>query len=273
MWTVSTFVISFFIYSFLGYVCEVIFCSIPKKHFVNRGFLFGPYLPIYGSGAMVVIYLLHPFFSSWYLVFIFGIISTSIIEYITSWALEKLFHMKLWDYSNYPLNINGRVCARNSFLFGVLSVVIVYLVNEPVMRFINKIPAVPAEIIALVIVAIMSADTALSVVKLSAFRKAVEELSEAKSEMQEKIKLLKASLSPENFKLYADKLNREYEERKNRYYLNMKRIMNSNPTLSSKSSSLKKALTNAYESVNEHSAKLRELRAEAKAKRKAKKNG
>ena len=87
MWTLDTFIISFFIYSFIGWCCEVVYCSIPKKRFVNRGFMFGPYLPIYGSGAMVVLTLLRPFYDKWYLVFIFGVISTSIIEYFTSWAL------------------------------------------------------------------------------------------------------------------------------------------------------------------------------------------
>lgn len=269
MWTISTAVISFFIYCFIGYVCECTFCSIPKKHFINRGFMYGPYLPIYGSGAMVILYLLSPFFDRWYLVFIFGIISTSAIEYVTSWALEKIFHIKLWDYSTYPLNLNGRVCARNSTLFGIMALFLVYVVNEPVMEVLNRIPDNTAQILSLIIVGIMSADFALSVVKLSAFRKAVEELEALKTETQEKIKELKVQLSPEAFKSYAERINAEYEERKNRSYGNMKHFFRSNPTLGASSESLKLAIAHAKESVNERTQKLKEARAERKASKKA----
>ena len=74
----------FMIYSFLGWLCECIYCSIPEKKFINRGFLMGPYCPIYGFGALLVLYLLHPFASNIIILFLAGVIVTSILEYITS---------------------------------------------------------------------------------------------------------------------------------------------------------------------------------------------
>ncbi|HBB29668.1 MAG TPA: hypothetical protein DC000_10580, partial [Clostridiales bacterium] len=106
--------IYFIMYSVIGWICEVIFCSIPEKKFINRGFLNGPLCPIYGFGALIVIFFLTPFKDSIFLVFIFGLIVTSTLEYFTSYAMEKLFHSKWWDYSNNRFNINGRVCLLNS---------------------------------------------------------------------------------------------------------------------------------------------------------------
>ncbi len=269
MWTLDTFIISFFIYSFIGWCCEVVYCSIPKRRFVNRGFMFGPYLPIYGSGAMVVLTLLRPFYDKWYLVFIFGVLSTSIIEYFTSWALEKIFKIKLWDYSKHPININGRVCELNSTLFGIMSLLLVYIVDEPVRGFIDKIKPSMLEPIAMVIVSVLSADFATSVVKLSAFRKAVEEINKAKAEAEERIKSFKAE-NAENMALLRDKLYSDIEAIRQKHYKNAKHIFNSNPSLTG-SKDMKLMLLNAKLSIEERTAKIKELKKKLKEERR--KNG
>ena len=115
----------FIIYSFLGYIAEVIYCRIVDGEFVNRGFLFGPLCPIYGFGAIFIIVLLHRFFHSPFLIFILSIILTSFVEYITSFIMEKTFKAKWWDYSDLPYNLNGRICLRNSLLFGLAAIVMV----------------------------------------------------------------------------------------------------------------------------------------------------
>lgn len=130
----------FIVYAFLGWVCEDIYCGIGKRKFINRGFLYGPYCPIYGFGALLVIYPLlmvskHPI-----VVFIFGMILTSILEYITSFVMEKLFATRWWDYSTYPFNINGRICLQNSLLFGLMALVVVYGLHPIVSRFVERIP-------------------------------------------------------------------------------------------------------------------------------------
>ena len=130
----------FIVYAFLGWVCEDIYCGIGKRKFINRGFLYGPYCPIYGFGALLVIYPLlmvskHPI-----VVFIFGMVLTSILEYITSFVMEKLFATRWWDYSTYPFNINGRICLQNSLLFGLMALVVVYGLHPIVSRFVERIP-------------------------------------------------------------------------------------------------------------------------------------
>ena len=115
--------LSFLAYSFLGWGCETIYCSLAAGHFINRGFLAGPLCPIYGFGAMSVLIFLRPLKDHIVLLFLFGMILTSAIEYFTSYLMEKLFDAKWWDYSTSRFNIHGRVCLRNSLMFGALSVV------------------------------------------------------------------------------------------------------------------------------------------------------
>ncbi|MFQ7539298.1 MAG: putative ABC transporter permease [Clostridium sp.] len=105
-------ILYFFLYSFFGWLCECIYCSIPAHTFINRGFLAGPYCPIYGCGALAVLHILDPFGYSIPLMFVMGIVVTSALEYVTSWGMEVLFHTKWWDYSSYPFNIHGRVCLK-----------------------------------------------------------------------------------------------------------------------------------------------------------------
>ena len=125
----SCYIFYFIIYSFLGWVCEDIYVGVGQGKFVNRGFFYGPYCPIYGFGALVVLILLLPYNKNPILVFFGGVILTSILEYFTSWIMEVLFHERWWDYSSYPFNIHGRVCLRNSLLFGLMALVIIYIIH------------------------------------------------------------------------------------------------------------------------------------------------
>ena len=130
----------FIIYAFVGWVCEDLYCGIPAKKFINRGFLYGPYCPIYGVGAVCVIYPLLSVINNPVLVFLIGVIITSVLEYITSWAMEKLFHTRWWDYSHYKFNIKGRVCLLNSTLFGIMCLVLMYCVHPKVEEIVRSIP-------------------------------------------------------------------------------------------------------------------------------------
>lgn len=127
-------------YSFLGWVAETIYCSIPKGKFVERGFLNGPMCPIYGFGGMFVILILEPYVSNVLLLFTLGLLATSTLEYFTSYLMEKIFNMKWWDYTIRPFNIRGRVCLLNSVLFGILCVVLVRYIHPLVKLLISIIP-------------------------------------------------------------------------------------------------------------------------------------
>jgi uncharacterized membrane protein len=125
------------IYSFLGWCCETTYCSFGEGHFINRGFLNGPFCPIYGFGSLVTIFGLEYFRGSVLGILLGGILLTSTLEYITGWGLEKIFHTKWWDYSKRPYNVNGRVCLKNSILFGILCLFLNFIVHP----FISKIVA------------------------------------------------------------------------------------------------------------------------------------
>lgn len=140
MTAVMTYFCYFVLYSFVGWVCETIFCSIAAKKFINRGFLSGPFCPIYGTGAVLVILLFSRYHDDLLALFFLSIVVTSIVEYITSWLLETLFHLSLWDYSNKPFNLNGRICLRNSVLFGLMSVAMVEWIHPFVQRMLSNLP-------------------------------------------------------------------------------------------------------------------------------------
>lgn len=138
----STFYIQFLyfvIYSFIGWCCETTYCSVLQKQFVNRGFLNDSFCPIYGFGALAIVATLTPFVHNIPLLFLFSIIITSIMEYCTSFILEKIFNMTWWDYSKHKFNIHGRVCLENSLMFGVLSLIVMLIVHPIVVDFINSI--------------------------------------------------------------------------------------------------------------------------------------
>lgn len=128
-------------YSFLGWLCESIYCSVPEKRWINRGFLTGPFCPVYGFGALLVLIALTPLLGLFVLpvelivLFFAGAILASALEYLTSVLLEKLFHTSWWDYSNHKYQIHGRVCLINSVLFGLLSVVVLKVVHPVVSMF------------------------------------------------------------------------------------------------------------------------------------------
>lgn len=129
-----------FIYSVIGWICEVIFCKIVHGKWTNRGFLSGPYCPIYGFGALFIILLLKPFINNPLIIFILSILITTTLEYITSFSMEKIFNAKWWDYSNEPLNINGRVCIGTAIPFGILGLLLVYFIHPYIDILINMIP-------------------------------------------------------------------------------------------------------------------------------------
>ena len=128
----------FMIYSFIGWIMEVIVCWFPTKKFVNRGFLIGPYCPIYGFSSIVMILYLNRYCDSFITVFLLAVVVCSIIEYLVSYLMEKLFNARWWDYSNRKFNIDGRVCLENSIWFGLLGTLLIYVVNPFLYNLISK---------------------------------------------------------------------------------------------------------------------------------------
>lgn len=177
----------FMFYSFLGWICEVIFCSVLERQFVNRGFLNGPVCPIYGFGAVLVISFLTPLADNIWLVFVFGILLTSSLEYITGYALEKIFHTKWWDYSNHLFNIRGRVCLTNSILFGILSVVLMFVIHARVALFVKGLNFQVVQLLAVSFFVIITADTVLTVWSVLRLNKTITYLKELTAQAHQRL--------------------------------------------------------------------------------------
>ncbi len=129
------------IYSFLGWLCECIYCYILDGKLVNRGFLYGPFCPIYGFGALSIIYSLQWVPQTVTAIFIGGMVVTSALEYVTSCVMEVVFNDKWWDYSDRKLNLHGRICLLNSTLFGILCVVLMFDLHPMVSKWISPFNA------------------------------------------------------------------------------------------------------------------------------------
>ncbi len=119
----------FILYSFIGWFMEVVWTFVTDRKIVNRGFLIGPYCPIYGTGCLLLIILLDRFKYNVFLLFFMSVIVCSILEYFTSFLMEKLFKARWWDYSSRRFNLNGRICAETMIPFGILGVLVVYFLN------------------------------------------------------------------------------------------------------------------------------------------------
>ena len=133
-------ILYFFVYGFLGWCTEVIFAAFKQHRFVNRGFLNGPICPIYGVGVTLVIACLEAFQSNLLLLYISSVILVTVLEGVTGWAMDKLFHNKWWDYSKLPFNIGGYVCLLFSLIWGVACVFVVYFVHPLIHQVLSLIP-------------------------------------------------------------------------------------------------------------------------------------
>ena len=156
----------FFIYSVLGWIVETLYCRVKGGKWTNRGFLFGPYCPIYGFGALIVIYFLNYFTASPIKVFFYGMIFTTALEYLTSFLLEKMFNAKWWDYSSMKFNINGRVCLLNSLEFATLGMLLTYIIHPNVSDFVLKFPELLRQMISTSLLLIMTIDACSTVASL-----------------------------------------------------------------------------------------------------------
>ena len=129
----------FMIYSISGWLIEVVAVGIEKRKFINRGFFIGPYCPIYGVSAVIMILTLSNYKNDPLALFILAAFVCTFFEYITSFIMEKLFQARWWDYSNKTFNINGRVCLENSVVFGIFGVILICVVNPFITGFLNTV--------------------------------------------------------------------------------------------------------------------------------------
>ena len=151
----------FIVYSITGWIIEVIATYPDTKCFVNRGFLIGPYCPIYGNCAIAMIFLLHNVTNP-ILLFVLSILICSVGEYVTSYAMEKIFHARWWDYSKNKFNLNGRICLVNSLAFGVLGFLLIKFVNPFVVGLITKLSPIMINVLFYTMLTLFIIDNVIS---------------------------------------------------------------------------------------------------------------
>lgn len=174
----------FCIYAFLGWCVEVVFQALVHGKFINRGFLNGPVCPIYGFGILAVVVALTPLKSNPLLLFVGSVLLTSALEFITGFALAKIFHDKWWDYSNEPCNIMGYVCLRFSLMWGLACMLVMDIVHPIIMRLINAVPERLGYILLSILFATLLADMIVTVLATSKLRKRLHNMAAIEKRMR-----------------------------------------------------------------------------------------
>lgn len=139
-YTAVSLILMFFIFSFIGWAWEVGIHLVEDGIFVNRGTMFGPWLPIYGVGGLMGVVLLRKIMDNQVLTFISVVALCSVVEYVTSWYLEEFKHIKYWDYSGYFCNINGRICLEGALVFGFAGCAGIYIIAPLFDDMLKKLP-------------------------------------------------------------------------------------------------------------------------------------
>ena len=193
MKTICYYFLLFMTYSVLGWILEVSCKLVEKKKFINRGFLIGPYCPIYGWGALMMTLLLKKYLNDIFTLFIMNILICSILEYFTSYFLEVIFKSRWWDYSNKKFNINGRICLETMIPFGLFGLLVMYVINPIIFNILNMIPISIIYFISIVLFLLLLIDTITSysiITKIKNINKKTQSHILLKKDNTEKITLL-----------------------------------------------------------------------------------
>jgi len=181
----SQLVLYFTLYSVMGWLCETIWCSIGAQKTVNRGFLAGPWCPIYGFGALFILLFADPVKSSPPLVFLISMAAASVLEYFTGWLMEALFQTRWWDYSGRRFNLKGRICLRNSSIFGLLGLVVTYFYQPGAEQLINIVRPETQRVLASLVFALLMLDLIRTLASVTGLRERMENLKAVLDELDQ----------------------------------------------------------------------------------------
>lgn len=183
-YTLYEWVLIFYIYCFLGWIIESSIVSYRQKRFVNRGFLKIPMLPIYGSGAVIVLIVCLPLSKNIILIYFAGMILATVLEYFVGYFMEKMFKIKYWDYSNDKYNFRGRICLESSLFWGILSVVLIKVLHKPINILVLDLESVIVNFTVIVVSFIFVTDFVYSFCNVVHFNRTVVFIDKIKHEIQ-----------------------------------------------------------------------------------------
>lgn len=184
-YTIPQWLLIFYIYCFLGWVFESCVVSVQQKRLVNRGFLRGPMLPIYGFGAGIMLHVSLPLAGHPVHIFFAGMIAATAFEYVVGVVMEAIFKVKYWDYSTHRFQFQGRICLQSSLAWGALSVLLVYVLHPPVEYLLGQFNALPLLFTTGVLSVYFLTDVVASVKTALDFAKLLEELDRKREEIAE----------------------------------------------------------------------------------------
>lgn len=242
MITIIQYLAYIIIYSFCGWVIESISKSIEEKQFVNSGFLNGPICPIYGLGAMIMLFTLSGLQDNIFLLFLAAFVILTIWEYVVGIVLEKIFKTKYWDYSHLKFNFQGRICLKNSIYWGILGVIFIKWIHPFVSDVVNMIPAVSLTYVTTIIYSILAVDMVFSIITFTNIESTMQKINELGENIKLKLEELKETknIQPEvtnheNVEKLVHELKRKQLRMKIRFYRQIKRIKMAFPTMKSES--------------------------------------
>ena len=212
LWQGSAF---FIIYCLLGWIGESLYVSWEHRKWVNRGFLHGPFLPIYGFGAVIILISTIPVRNNYFLIFLFGMLGATLLEYFTGWAMEQIFHVKYWDYTYDFCNLHGYICLGCSLTWGVCALLLTGLVHTPIEKLVLSLPAVPLMVIDIVFAVYFIWDMITSAQEAFDLKKIILE-NEDVQRIQKRLDVIHAFAEDdkEKFEDYLKEKNMQYNKNK-----------------------------------------------------------
>ena len=184
VYTTGQWVLLFFFYCFCGWVWESCYVSLCQRHWVNRGFLHGPLLPIYGSGAIIILFATIPVAGDLRLVWLLGMMAATALEYVTGDVMERIFKVRYWDYSKQKCNLNGHICLTSSIAWGFFSILLVRFIHPPVAGLLARVPALLVDPLAHVLTAVFTVDAVRSVQAALDLREVLTRLAEENEDLR-----------------------------------------------------------------------------------------
>ena len=183
-YTMNQWMSFFLIYCFIGWCYESLYVSVKHKRWVNRGFMRGPFLPLYGSGAIVMLLVTIPFRDNLVLTFLAGCVGATALEYVTGVAMEAIFKIRYWDYSNRKFNFQGHICLAATFAWGAFTIIMTKIIHAPIEDFVLGLPQIVVSTVTVVISVYCIADFSVSFKTALDIRDVLVKLEEVREEME-----------------------------------------------------------------------------------------
>ncbi len=174
----------FYFYCFFGWCFESTYVSIKSRKLVNRGFMRGPFLPLYGSGGIMMLVVSMPFQDNVLLTYIAGVIGATALEYVTGVTMEALFKVRYWDYSKNKFNFQGHICLGSSLAWGFLTILMTKVIHKPIEHFVLSIPGTVLTVVTCILTIYIVVDFTLSFKAAMDLRDILVKIERAREEME-----------------------------------------------------------------------------------------